>query len=283
MPAQRAFEGRLIALASAHNLLTQLNWEHASLEQIARVVLNVTGDGSGRIRLPAPVDFLPPKEALSVTMALHELCTNAMKYGALSNDAGHIDVEWTRSLDSRPRLDLMWRESGGPPVSRPGKGGFGSRLLERSLAFDLDGEVRLSFEPSGLVCRFTRRYRRAGHPPMNALSGKRVLVVEDEAMIADMVEDMLSQLGAVVGPAGTLAKGLELARSEVLDAAMLDVNIRSERIDPMVEVLRARAVPFVFATGYGDAIGAAMAGVNILEKPVYARQNQERIVKCVAA
>ncbi len=103
---------------------------------------------------------------------------------------------------------------------------------------------------------------------MNALSGKRVLVVEDEAMIADMVEDMLSQLGAVViGPAGTLAKGLELARSEVLDAAMLDVNIRSERIDPVVEVLRARAVPFVFATGYGDAIGAAMAGVDILEKP----------------
>src|SRR5271166_614286 len=152
LAAQRAFEGRLIALASAHNLLTQLNWEHASLEQIAKVILNVTGDGSGRVRLSGPQILLPPKEALSFTMALHELCTNAMKYGALSNDAGHIDVGWTRSRDPRPRLDLVWRESGGPPVSRPSKGGFGSRLLERSLAFDLDGEVRLSFEPSGLVC-----------------------------------------------------------------------------------------------------------------------------------
>ncbi len=148
--ARKAFEGRLVALALAHNLLTQLNWEHASLEQIARVILNVTEDGSGRIRISGPPVLLPPKEALSITMALHELCTNAMKYGALSNEAGRIDVQWSRKAG--PRLRLAWRETGGPIVLPPQRRGFGSRLLERSLALDLDGEVQLAFEPSGLVC-----------------------------------------------------------------------------------------------------------------------------------
>lgn len=83
-------------------------------------------------------------------MALHELCTNAMKYGALSNEAGRVDVEWSRSAG--PRLRLAWRERGGPTVLPPQRRGFGSRLLERSLALDLDGEVQLSFELSGLVC-----------------------------------------------------------------------------------------------------------------------------------
>ena len=87
---------------------------------------------------------------------------------------------------------------------------------------------------------------------MSALAGKRVLVVEDEAIIAGMIEDMLTELGAiVVGPAGTLAKAVELAEREPIDAAMLDVNIRSERIDPVVETLRGRGVPFVLATGTG--------------------------------
>ncbi len=149
--ARKAFEGRLVALALAHNLLTQLSWEHASLAEIARVILNVTEDGSGRIHLSGPTVLLPPKEALAITMALHELCTNAMKYGALSNDAGQVDVEW--SLVAGPRLKLAWRESGGPRVAPPRRRGFGSRLLERSLAADLDGEVQLDFEPSGMVCR----------------------------------------------------------------------------------------------------------------------------------
>jgi PAS domain S-box-containing protein len=148
--ARKAFEGRLVALALAHNQLTQLNWEHVSLERIAKVILKQSEDGSGRIRVSGPPVLLPPKEALSITMALHELCTNAMKYGALSNEAGRVDVEWSRSAG--PRLRLTWRERGGPTVLPPQRRGFGSRLLERSLALDLDGEVQLSFEPSGLVC-----------------------------------------------------------------------------------------------------------------------------------
>ena len=91
---------------------------------------------------------------------------------------------------------------------------------------------------------------------MSALAGKRVLVIEDEAIIAAMIEDMLTELGAVVvGPAGTLAKAVELARREPIDAGMLDVNIRSEKIDPVIETLRGRGVPFVLATGYAPPPG----------------------------
>jgi two-component sensor histidine kinase len=83
-------------------------------------------------------------------MAVHELCTNAVKYGALSNDAGRVEVVW-RIEDGR--LRLTWRERGGPPVFPPTRRGFGSRLLEAGLAAELGGSVELAFEPEGLVCR----------------------------------------------------------------------------------------------------------------------------------
>jgi len=103
---------------------------------------------------------------------------------------------------------------------------------------------------------------------LSILDGKRILVVEDEALIAAMVEDMLAELGAVVvGPATTLAKGMALAGSEPLDAAVLDVNIRDERIDPVAELLRSRGVPMVFATGYGAGAVVGLATPRIIDKP----------------
>ncbi len=119
---------------------------------------------------------------------------------------------------------------------------------------------------------------------MSALAGKRVLVIEDEAIIAGMIEDMLTDLGAiVVGPAGTLAKALELASREAIDAAMLDVNIRSERVDPVVETLRSRGVPFVLATGYGAAAAAGMDGVLVIEKPFTQDRLESALTTALAA
>lgn len=98
------------------------------------------------------------------------------------------------------------------------------------------------------------------------LAGKRILVVEDEAMVAVMVEDMLNDLGAiVVGPAGSISEGLTLANQEDLDAALLDINVRSERIDPVADKLRARNIPIVFATGYGTA--HLRDGSTMIQKP----------------
>jgi PAS domain S-box-containing protein len=150
--ARRAFEGRLAALAAAHDLLTQSNWEQASLERLAAEALQARAMSEQRLTFAGPGVHLQPKQALAITMALHELYTNAVKYGALSNDSGSVLLEWRRSDGPRPRLTMIWREQDGPPVSPPTRRGFGSRMIERALAQDLKGEVAMEFRPDGLVC-----------------------------------------------------------------------------------------------------------------------------------
>jgi PAS domain S-box-containing protein len=150
--ARKAFEGRLVALAHAHNLLTRANWENASLQDLAELTLDAKGSNAERVLLSGPRLLLPPREAVSIAMALHELCTNAMKYGALSNESGRINLRWARIDGVTPQLQLDWQETGGPPVITPSRRGFGSVLLERTLAQDLNGEVRMTFAPTGLVC-----------------------------------------------------------------------------------------------------------------------------------
>ncbi len=116
---------------------------------------------------------------------------------------------------------------------------------------------------------------------MNALAGKRVLVVEDEAIIAIMLEEMLVQLGAeVIGPAPSLVAGLALARMETIDAAVLDVNLRSDRIDPVADLLRCRRIPFVFTTGYGASAAGAGGHEPVIEKP-YTREKLESALATV--
>jgi PAS domain S-box-containing protein len=150
--ARNAFEGRLLALAAAHSILTQSRWESASLGRLAKNALQAVGASGERVSLSGPMVLLRPKEALAMAMALHELCTNAVKYGALSNDAGAISVEWTVDEGSEPRLRLRWRERGGPRVEAPKRRGFGSRLIEQTIRQDLDGQVSLEFDPAGLMC-----------------------------------------------------------------------------------------------------------------------------------
>lgn len=152
--ARRAFSARLSALAAAHNLLTRENWENALLSQIiATAVSGTTGANSDRVDLSGPDIQLAPQTAVSVAMALHELCTNAIKYGSLSNESGAVGVSWrVLGTAQSPRLHLEWTEHGGPPVEPPKSRGFGSRMIERGLAAELGGTVRLDFRASGLVC-----------------------------------------------------------------------------------------------------------------------------------
>lgn len=115
---------------------------------------------------------------------------------------------------------------------------------------------------------------------MSALTGKRILLVEDEALIAAMAQDMLQDLGTIViGPATTVAKGLALAESEMLDAAVLDVNVRDERIDPVAELLRGKGIPMVFTTGYGAGAQVDAPRASIIDKPY----TQERLAEALTA
>jgi CheY-like chemotaxis protein len=113
-----------------------------------------------------------------------------------------------------------------------------------------------------------RRLFPAPQPAMSLLAGRRILVVEDEPLVADLLEEMLTDLGGVmVGPAYTLSAGVALAADAVLDGAVLDVNIRGARIDPVADTLRRRGIPLVFATGYGERAGPSFQAAPLIEKP----------------
>jgi PAS domain S-box-containing protein len=150
--AQEGFESRLIALSRAHDVLTRENWEGASLfEVVAQAVEAYSNRAEDRLHLSGPYVRLTPRVALAVAMALQELATNAVKYGALSTDAGQIRISWSVDQGEPPALHLRWEERGGPPVAAPARRGFGSRLIDR-LGDDLNGSVRTEFAATGLVC-----------------------------------------------------------------------------------------------------------------------------------
>jgi PAS domain S-box-containing protein len=147
-----AFEGRLAALSAAHSVLTRESWEAASIGQI--VADAVEPLGRCRFSIEGPELRLPPKTAVALALATHELGTNAAKYGALSVPEGRVEVRW--AADGR-RFTFAWRESGGPPVASPTRRGFGTRMIERALAAEFDGEVAIRFEREGVVCSLDAR------------------------------------------------------------------------------------------------------------------------------
>ena len=155
------FEARLIALSNAHTILTQSNWEGADIRDVvARAVQPHAG--SERIRVHGPSIRLSPKAALAIAMGMHELATNAVKYGALSNETGQVAVTWSIEGAKPGALKLVWSESGGPPVGKPEHKGFGSRSIERNLAHDLDGQARINYRADGVVCTITSPLQPAG-------------------------------------------------------------------------------------------------------------------------
>jgi PAS domain S-box-containing protein len=151
----KRYEKRLVGLARAHDLLTKRHWEDAPLDFLAREVLAAMVARFGeRVRIDGPSVLLNPRAALSLTMALTELATNATKYGALSSEIGMLAVTWQmREAKTQATLDLLWQESGGPPVQAPTRRGFGTRLMERCIERDLSGELDLVFDSQGLRCR----------------------------------------------------------------------------------------------------------------------------------
>ncbi len=151
--AAKALTDRILALSRAHDLLTRESWEGATLASLVRQVVELHAAGEAHRFVVTGRDLrVEPRVALSLAMALHELATNAVKYGALSNGTGAVEIGWTLSPDreaGQTVLQLRWRERGGPPVVAPTRRGFGTRLLERSMAAEPDGGVEMMFAPEG--------------------------------------------------------------------------------------------------------------------------------------
>jgi PAS domain S-box-containing protein len=150
---KEAFEGRLLALSKTHNLLTRKSWREAELRDVAEQELApYRKQGDERVVLDGPNVRLPARYAINLGLVLHELVTNAAKYGALSTNAGHLEMTWTvlENEDRPDQLRIHWTESGGPPVAPPKRQGFGSRLIRRSIEGELGGYMVLNFAEGGV-------------------------------------------------------------------------------------------------------------------------------------
>lgn len=281
----RALEGRIKALARAHTLLAHNRWEGADLLSLVREELAAYGTPDGeRITLSGPAITLEPYATQPLGMVLHELATNAAKHGALSYPEGRLAVAWSVAPDSG-HLVITWKERCGPSVKRPDRKGFGSDLIYASVSEQLGGDIAYTWDKDGLGATITlpatyvkKGRRRADGvsatdgpaTDVGLLKGLRVLIVEDNAAVAMEVADGLTELGCVsVGPASTMDQAFVLAQ-EVLDAAVLDVDIGGQVVFPVAERLYERGVPFVFATGFGslETGDERWLSVPLLRKPV---------------
>ncbi|WP_404378704.1 sensor histidine kinase [Caenispirillum salinarum] len=159
----KTFEGRVHTLAEAYSALTRNDWQAATVGDLAEhVVLPLAEDDGprGRVLLDGPVISVPPATATTLALAMHELATNAAKYGALSNQTGTVRVTWSRDAGGLGRLE--WRERGGPPVTPPARTGFGTRVITGAIKSEAGGDADMRFEPEGLTCVLTFQTSRTG-------------------------------------------------------------------------------------------------------------------------
>ena len=169
--ARSAFEARLLALSDAHNLMVDAGWAPLPLRQVAETALRPFGHSAAtdRFEIGGPEILLTPRTAISFTLVLHELATNAVKYGALSTPGGRVAFRWTIAGPGHESFRAEWRESNGPQVSAPARRGFGMRLIEQGLATELGGTIRLDFAPAGVTCRIETKASSVVAPPSASL------------------------------------------------------------------------------------------------------------------
>ncbi|QUD90883.1 PAS domain-containing protein [Phenylobacterium montanum] len=269
----KTFSGRLKSMASAHALLTATRWRGASMGSIAAAELG--GIAPGQTRWEGPDLILTPRAAQAMSLALHELAINAVKFGALSVETGRVDVRWLSLPDGG--LELQWNESFGPRVAPRARRGFGATLLEEVTGRELGGEVTLDFRREGVSAVIRTAAGAIAQPlapepePENEpeaaaeapvmpayggparIDGLKLLIVEDALLLALELEAGLEEAGAsIVGSAADVDEAMTFV-DQPLDAAVLDANLNGASVMPVAEALAARGVPFVFATGYGDS------------------------------
>ena len=260
--------GRIHALARAHDQITADNWGPASFHQLVNAEAGgYLGGKANRIVISGQDILLEPQAFTTVALVVHEMVTNSAKYGALSDARGRVEID--TSFDRAGHLVVNWKELGGPPVKAPTRRGFGSTVIERSIAHDLKGEAELEYALAGVKARFTipGSYVRipesqgeesavsAATPAMGGSMPEDVLLVEDNMIIALDTEDMMLKLGvATVRIASGVADALRAIEERAPSFALLDVNLGAETSFEIAEALTHRSIKFSFATGYGEQV-----------------------------
>jgi light-regulated signal transduction histidine kinase (bacteriophytochrome)/CheY-like chemotaxis protein len=278
-----SFEGRLRALSYAHDQsfagadggeLRALIEAEAGMHRFSKMPDRIATDGE-------PVGLT--ERAFGVfALLLHEMMTNAAKYGSLSIPGGHLKISWT--LAENGDCHIEWIESGGPEVVAPTRKGFGSTLIEKTVSHDLGGSVSMQFEADGLRAKFVipaeHLHAVAERPvafatnatiPEQPIAGLKVLLVEDQALIAMDTEEFLKALGASeVHVAASIENAFDAIIDMEPDCAVLDLNLGSGTSESVALELERLGIPYVFATGYRDSVSIPdlFAGIPVVRKPI---------------
>ena len=284
-------EGRIKALAQTHELLSHARWEGADvLRLVLEELAPYQSDRNSRITAIGPSVIISPENAQALAIALHELATNAAKYGSLSCAAGRVNVSWYVFENA---LNLKWVETGGPAVTTPQTRGFGTKIITASLADPRRGAVAFDWRREGLVCELMLRMGRqkdweglpdesvADSMPRTSPPMSNILLVEDEVLVGILMQEMLQDMGySVSDPCRTLKDSLSAAASGQFDGAVLDMNLGGESVYPVAELLAARNIPFAFVTGYAaDTVDKRFSQIPVFQKPV----TGEALAKIIAS
>ncbi|MER2263731.1 HWE histidine kinase domain-containing protein [Methylobacterium oxalidis] len=297
-----SFEQRIQAMAASHTLLSDAAWQQVELRTLIVEQLSPYAKEGDSLWLEGDRMTLLPRMGASLGMVFHELATNAAKYGALSVPGGRVRIRWSVTGHAPSRvLSLFWREVGGPPVKPPQRQGFGSFVTQRLIEYEMQGSSEVIYKPDG-VCFymdvpetalvlgtiFGGAPAKAGTQADDTSTAPRILLVEDDALLAHVLEEAVCALGwTPVGPVARIEAAMVLTLIEAgsLDGAVLDINVDDAKVWPVAEVLQDQGVPFLFATAYDrnrDVLPARFADVPILSKPFVEQQLMDTLLSLVA-
>ena len=279
-----SLEGRLRALAFAHDqsLGSTSGGDLGTLIE-AEAALHRYTPHPERVVAGGDTVFLNDRAFGVAALVIHELMTNAAKYGSLSVPQGRLAISWSR--DPIGACEIRWTESGGPPVVMPTRSGFGSKLVQTTMVHDLGGRAEVDYTPAGVTARLSIPARHCTVAPEQAagfpasvgpedtgtLAELAVLLVEDQSLIALDTEELLRGLGArEVRIAPDAAAAMRTLGNFRPDAAVLDFNLGEDTCEKVADYLIAHGVPFVFATGYGDSVMIPdhLRDVPVVRKPM---------------
>jgi two-component sensor histidine kinase len=283
------FGKRVEALAASQDLLTKNEWKGANLDEVVRSQVAPFDDLIGiQIGLQGPPLFVSASAAQVIGMAVHELATNAGKYGALSSDNGSVEIGWCIQRDERnaESFAMTWREQCQHAIAPPAKQGFGSFVIGSMAEMSFAAKVEISFPPTGLTWQLrcaveevldssvstapAFEIERPAASHAMTTHRPRILIVEDEALVAIEIAHALTGAGFdVIGPARSVPMALDLLRRSGCDAAVLDINLGRETAEAIAIELTANNTPFVTLSGYSpEQHHAAFGAAPALKKPL---------------
>ncbi|MGF7147356.1 light-regulated signal transduction histidine kinase (bacteriophytochrome) [Sphingomonas zeicaulis] len=292
-------DGRIHALARAHNQITDDHWGPAPLQALIDAeAAAFAATRENAILHDGPPVLLNPQAYSTMALVIHELVTNSTKYGSLSAD-GEVRIRWSRN--GQNDLVLTWQETGGPRVTKPTRKGFGTTIVERSVPYDLGGASEIDYAPDGVRATFRiparhvseRRNFKGPHVRLPAashssqvavsphlLAGRNVLLVEDSLIIALDAEDILTRFGAVIVTASTPEAAHDALDDTRPDLAILDINLGDQTSFGIADRLHDMGVPFFFASGYGEQakLPVEHRARTVVQKP-YTTHNIARAVE----